>query len=54
MSDKENKDYELQVRRNPQSLLEEYPRKGKQFILGFETITLCFFAIVCTLQLFLL
>ena len=28
MSDKENKDYELQVRRNPQSLLEEYPRKG--------------------------
>ena len=28
MSDKENKDYELKVRRNPQSLLEEYPRKG--------------------------
>ena len=28
MSDNKNKDYELQVRRNPQSLLEEYPRKG--------------------------
>ena len=25
---KNNKDYELQIRRNPQSLLEEYPRKG--------------------------
>ncbi len=30
MSEQElnNKDYELQIRRNPQSLLEEYPRKG--------------------------
>ena len=29
MSDKEiNENYELKVRRNPQSLLEEYPRKG--------------------------
>ena len=30
MSEKEinDKDYELQIRRNPQSLLEEYPRKG--------------------------
>ena len=33
---------------------KEYPKKGKQFILCFETISLCFFAIVCTLQLFLL
>lgn len=28
MSEQLNKDYEEQVRRNPQSLLEEYPRKG--------------------------
>ena len=29
MSEQEiGKDYELKVRRNPQSLLEEYPRKG--------------------------
>jgi len=28
MSEKINKDYEEQIRRNPQSLLEEYPRKG--------------------------
>ena len=28
MSEQINKDYEEQIRRNPQSLLEEYPRKG--------------------------
>ena len=32
----------------------EYPGQGKAFMICFEKISLCFFAIVVVLQLFLL